>query len=159
MFAMKAELKKARFEAWDDWMHEFSDGLNEAGVDWEQLPSSPRPVTEPHGTRMADTFCMMLRERDAAIARAEKAEEERDVLTAECASISAEFGLPPTIRPAEGEIARFLAERDAAWARVKKLEEAIRIHGECFTACRRCGEETPNEDDDVCLALAEEAKP
>lgn len=38
--------------------------------------------------------------------RAESAEARVVELEAECASISVEFGLPPTIRPAEGEIRR-----------------------------------------------------
>jgi hypothetical protein len=38
------------------------------------------------------------------------AEQERDMFKGECASISAEFGLPPTIRPAEGEISRMRRE-------------------------------------------------
>ena len=33
---------------------------------------------------------------------------ERDVYKAECASISEEFGLPPTIRPADGEVRRMV---------------------------------------------------
>jgi hypothetical protein len=65
----------------------------------------------------------------ASLAQALK---ERDVLKAECASISAEFGLPPTIRPAEGEIARMLkrakeAESRAQSARVDALSEAAGI--------------------------------
>jgi hypothetical protein len=49
--------------------------------------------------RLEAGLATLTRERDEARA-------ERDMFREECASISAEFGLPPTIRPAEGEICR-----------------------------------------------------
>lgn len=45
-------------------------------------------------------------------------------------------------------------DRDTALAQVVVLREAIQTHSECFTACHRCGEETPNDTDDVCLVLS-----
>lgn len=44
----------------------------------------------------------------------------------ECASISEEFGLPPTIRPADGEIRRILAHASGEPARIAKAVEADR---------------------------------
>jgi hypothetical protein len=52
--------------------------------------------------------------------------KERDELRAECVNMSEEFGLPPTIRPAEGEIRRMLDDRRALRARVELLETALR---------------------------------
>ena len=38
----------------------------------------------------------------------DEAREELAILKAECAKISEEFGLPPTVRPADGEIKRMI---------------------------------------------------
>lgn len=42
--------------------------------------------------------------------------ERLDVLEKECASISAELGLPPTIRPAEGEFRRMQEAAHKWWS-------------------------------------------
>lgn len=54
--------------------------------------------------RAANRGCLAASAKDAW--RAEAAERRVAELEAECASISEEFGLPPTMRPAEGEIRR-----------------------------------------------------
>lgn len=66
------------------------------------------------------------RERD-------KAREELAILKAECAKTSEEFGLPPTVRPADGEIKRMingwreaLEERDEARRDLVDSEELHR---------------------------------
>jgi hypothetical protein len=43
----------------------------------------------------------------------------------ECASISAEFGLPPTIRPSEGEITRFLEDYRKVRLQAARLRAAL----------------------------------
>ena len=45
-------------------------------------------------------------------------------LEAECAAISVELGLPPTIRPADGEIRRMVDDYAAARRRIAELEAA-----------------------------------
>jgi hypothetical protein len=57
--------------------------------------------------------------------RAEKAEAEVATLRRECSSISEEFGLPPTIRPAEGEIRRMLANLKAAHITIEKADALL----------------------------------
>ncbi len=57
------------------------------------------------------------------VTRAEKAEARVKALEAECAQMSEELGLPPTIRPAEGELRRM----QRALTRVVALEEAIQM--------------------------------
>jgi len=68
-------------------------------------------------------------------ARAGRADAEKRVaeLEAECASISEEFGLPPTIRPANGEIARLL-ERDRH--RIATLESSLAVAEKDRCECR-----------------------
>ena len=56
------------------------------------------------------------------------------------------------------ELTTLRAERDALLERVRQLEGAIRDHSQCVTVCKHCGEETPNFDDDVCLALHPETR-
>lgn len=58
-------------------------------------------------------------------AEIEKLLRERDQLRAECASMSAEFDLPPTIRPAEGEIRRMREEWKQARAEVERLRRLL----------------------------------
>lgn len=53
------------------------------------------------------------------------AQERIKALEQECASISAEFGLPPTIRPAEGEITRMRNGWSESQERIAKLEGAL----------------------------------
>ena len=74
------------------------------------------------------------RERD-------KAREELAILKAECAKISEEFGLPPTVRPADGEIKRMingwkeaLEERDEARRDLVYSEE---LHRRRFGTLRK----------------------
>ncbi len=76
----------------------------------------------------ADLRAALAAERSAH----EETNRERDTLKAECASISAEFGLPPTIRPAEGEITRMRngwreerAKREEAEAALQYQRDAI----------------------------------
>lgn len=57
--------------------------------------------------------------------RAEAAEQRVAELERECAQMSEEFGLPPTIRPAEGEIRRFMAERKDSRARASAAEQRV----------------------------------
>lgn len=72
----------------------------------------------------------------ALVKRLRDAEKDRDVYKAECASISAEFGLPPTMRPREGEIARMRDEWKKCRERVLVLEEGLRgVVGICGLNC------------------------
>lgn len=54
--------------------------------------------------------------------RMREAERERDVLRAECAQMSEELGLPPTMRPAEGELRRMREGWAAARETIARLE-------------------------------------
>lgn len=58
-----------------------------------------------------------------ALAERDEARAEVAILKDECASISAEFGLPPTIRPLEGEIRRVLDGWKEARAEVERLRK------------------------------------
>jgi len=64
------------------------------------------------------TVDALIRERDAARAEAAMYKQE-------CASISAEFGLPPTIRPSEGEITRFLEDYRKVRLQAARLRAAL----------------------------------
>lgn len=69
---------------------------------------------------------------NVATERAEAAEARCRGLEAECASISAEFDLPPAVRPAEGEIRRMRegwreSRAKLATARQEALEEAAKV--------------------------------
>jgi hypothetical protein len=56
------------------------------------------------------------------LALLDEARAEAATYKQECASISAEFGLPPTIRPSEGEITRFLEDYRKVLAATKQVE-------------------------------------
>lgn len=71
------------------------------------------------------------RERDEARAQV-------DLLKKECASLSEEFGLPPTMRPAEGEIRRFMEERRTAMRERDEARAALRLLWEEATDVERC---------------------
>jgi hypothetical protein len=89
---------------------------------------------------LADTRAMMLKSKEEAllwIQAHDAVRAERDSLKAECASISAEFGLPPTIRPAEGEIARMRNGWKEARARLTTLE------AETIERCAKVAEGPP----------------
>lgn len=102
-----------------------------------------------HGEVVPAEFARRLeRERD-------KAREELAILKAECAKISEEFGLPPTVRPADGEIKRMinggkeaLRERDAAW------EELSRVRKE-LVASNRGAEKNAKVNQGLCARLTE----
>lgn len=76
--------------------------------------------------QLREALAITLRERDEA--RAEVA-----MLKDECASISAEFGLPPTIRPSEGEIRRMLDGWKEARAEVERLKADNSVMGEYWS--------------------------
>jgi hypothetical protein len=119
--------------------------------------------------------------------RLTEAERERDearedlaILKAECAKISEEFGLPPTVRPADGEIKRMingwkeaieerdearrerdgaLKERDAVWNSWSKAldearEELARVRKE-LVASNRGAEKNAKVNQGLCAKLAE----
>jgi len=86
----------------------------------------------------ADGPCNAEEAAQRAVGVIDKVEKERDIFKAECASISAEFGLPPTIRPAEGEIRRLLDEARAKLAETEADEEAHESVSEIET-CDECG--------------------
>ena len=86
------------------------------------------------------------RERD-------KDREELAILKAECAKISEEFGLPPTVRPADGEIKRMingweeaLEERDEARRDLVALEE---LHRRRFGTLKAEFEQVMRERDEA----------
>jgi hypothetical protein len=54
-------------------------------------------------------------------AEVDQLRRERDMWRDECASISEELGLPPTIRPAEGELRRMLEHNRALLSDVARL--------------------------------------
>ena len=64
-------------------------------------------------------------------AQRDELEKDRDMWRAECESLSRELGLPPTMRPAEGELARFyalaLTQRDEARELVRRY-----VEGDCL---------------------------
>lgn len=65
---------------------------------------------------------------NAMRAQRDELEKDRDMWRGECESLSRELGLPPTMRPAEGELARFyslaLAQRDEARELVRRYVDA-----------------------------------
>jgi chromosome segregation ATPase len=73
--------------------------------------------------RLRDARTCLGASREALQCRAEKAERERDELRSECAQISSELGLPPTMRPSEGELARMMQ-------RAKRTEAAEHANAE-----------------------------
>lgn len=71
-------------------------------------------------------------------AQRDELKKDRDMWRAECESLSRELGLPPTMRPAEGELARFyalaLTQRDEARALVRSALILVRRYGSLTTA-------------------------
>jgi predicted RNase H-like nuclease (RuvC/YqgF family) len=65
-----------------------------------------------------------------------EARRERDMFKAECASISAEFGLPPTIRPAEGEITRMRKELKESRAALEGMRAKLERYEEMLDVLR-----------------------
>ena len=56
-----------------------------------------------------------------------KLREENAALRADCARISAECGLPPTMAPADGEVAKVFARAKKAEAAAKDVTEAFML--------------------------------
>jgi chromosome segregation ATPase len=100
-------------------------------------------------TQLAD----LTAERDALRARAEAAELERDDMRLECASISKEFGLPPTIRPAEGEITRLLATAKEVGRLTRQVADLERT-----AACAEDMRDAAERERDALRARAEAAE-
>lgn len=89
----------ARSKEWSDWCVEYKSELEEAQKDTKILSRRMKVLWDS----------------------SEKVCRERDELLKECMQMSIEFGLPPTIRPADGEIRRMIngwkqaiVERDEA---------------------------------------------
>jgi hypothetical protein len=89
----------ARSKEWSDWCVEYKSELEEAQKDTKILSRRMKTLWDS----------------------SEKVCRERDELLKECMQMSIEFGLPPTIRPADGEIRRMIngwkqaiVERDEA---------------------------------------------
>jgi hypothetical protein len=95
------------------------------GLDcWDRVESGHAYCAE-HANEFVDTLlddvdrrgaalATLCAERDAAVRERDEARDERDVFQGECASISEELGLPPTMRPVEGYLRRMVqAGRDA----------------------------------------------
>ena len=98
------------------------------GAGWRLNPADPKHYPPPHPfagetfTLFATTSCPACEGNTVAACEVLPgwyAEVER--LKAEMASVSAELDLPPTIRPAEGEIRRMLDGWKAALAEVERL--------------------------------------
>lgn len=88
---------------------------------------------------------------DAAEAAAEEAREQLDALEKDLASFSAELGLPPKIRPAEGELRKL---RDAA-AEAQRWKETFEMYRNAWR--RELGGTLPNKTHDIdAFALATE---
>lgn len=86
---------------------------------WDTECMSDKPVPGCGCARcLSAALAQANRERD-------EAQAEVAMLKDECASISAEFGLPPTIRPSEGEIRRMLDGWKEARAEVERLRGLV----------------------------------
>ena len=70
--------------------------------------------------------------------RAATAENERDFLRCDLARISTELGLPPTIGPAPGEIARLVTEVSRLRAELAAIEREDREGWCVHCACQSC---------------------
>lgn len=100
----------ARSKEWSDWCVEYKSELEEAQKDTKILSRRMKTLWDS----------------------SEKVCRERDELLKECMQMSIEFGLPPTIRPADGEIRKMIngwkqamVERDEARDANKKLREVL----------------------------------
>jgi hypothetical protein len=100
----------ARSKEWSDWCVEYKSELEEAQKDTKILSRRMKTLWDS----------------------SEKVCRERDELLKECMQMSIEFGLPPTIRPADGEIRRMIngwkqaiVERDEAREILRKLLDAL----------------------------------
>lgn len=104
-------------------------------------------------TVAARTFLPDLLEAYAAATQsAATAAQERDALKADCARISAEFGLPPTMAPAEGWVAAQVAawkrdrdERDRLAAEVATLQDNVAMLNTCVLVVRQRAEQAEAE--------------
>ena len=109
---------------------------------WTEKEMNDRPTPETD----AQTYVPLFGESMVPSKLARRLEQERDearklseTLKAECAKISEEFGLPPTVRPADGEIKRTingwkeaLRERDEAREALMEIEDRC---VDCEDAC------------------------
>jgi hypothetical protein len=115
----------ARSKEWSDWCVEYKSELEEAQKDTKILSRRMKTLWDS----------------------SEKVCRERDELLKECMQMSIEFGLPPTIRPADGEIRRMIngwkqaiVERDEAREAAAKWE-AIALREASINGARLCGED------------------
>jgi multidrug resistance efflux pump len=99
-------------------------------------------------SEMSERIIELERERD-------EARRELAILKAECAKISEEFGLPPTVRPADGEIKRMingwkeaLEERDEARRELASMRKEL-------AASNRGAEKNAKVNQGLCARLAE----
>lgn len=87
----RAKFKDAAYEAWDNWMWDFSEGLERFGRDWDDLSGGTLPVSVPHGTRMAEHYCILLKQLDEARAQIKELEQR-------CSDYAALLALPVVFR-------------------------------------------------------------
>jgi hypothetical protein len=94
----------ARSKEWSDWCVEYKSELEEAQKDTKILSRRMKTLWDS----------------------SEKVCRERDELLKECMQMSIEFGLPPTIRPADGEIRRMINGWKQAIVERDEAREALR---------------------------------
>ena len=119
--------KRALGAVWE-WTHQYGAALKPPGAD--TYGEGMRDAKEQVQRLLSSASSMSA---DLATLRAQRDElkKDRDMWRAECESLSRELGLPPTMRPAEGELARFyalaLAQRDEARELVRRY-----VEGDCL---------------------------
>jgi hypothetical protein len=116
----------------------------------ETIPWSPaeRAVCRAIAAAVAEACAQ---DRAELLARAEKAERELTDLRADLASLSAEMGLPPGMRPAEGELTRLFGRGQRAEDMRRGFEIAVEhvrdgelYHSDAATALRDAISELPD---------------